>query len=1321
MNKKIFLILVLLFFSISNLFADSNLKIKLSKTGQGGTFKENLILNKGDSYYLQITYLNGDNNDQVRFNLPPQNNFDKIISANFDTDTYFFKEENTLLFKNLSDLVVILKIDTDLSVEGFNNKQAQVDTDQDGEFIDIFSNTVNLNFIKNPKILSANYYDTDFNGKLDQLRILFNKDITGNLDGTGFNIEQNNCSEKRSIQSFNYNNKVLTFDFFECNFYDTGELPNLTYNKEIGDLKDLSDLELLDIKEENLIESNKALPYLISYPENANGEKVYFVFSEILSEDQLDYSLKYLEEDLEVVVNNKDRKELILSNYDLSGEKTLNLKVKDIFGNLLEKNLSINFTKENIAPKGLIIGDNKGIRIAEGDLFVSKREEVFLELKAQDDEQVVSMCLTGDFEDSSNCSLDSSFQAYQEDFLVNLTEGDSIKKIKVKFKDSSDNISDFYTDTIILNTITPRSELNKTGGKYSNSQEVYLKASQKGMIYAVLLSDTNVSCEHIDNIITDNDDTYFYQSFFYDGENPVKFEDENGSMIGNRELNPDKLCFYTANNYYREPFINSEIYEVSASLPKIILKNEEEKENSNFYVADNNLSLVLESDGNYSYTLETDSNYQAGGVLLNGNLGDDFKENLILDKSNFSLGENIFYIFIDNSLGGIVKRKIIVYQDKTSPENLNLIFNNGEEKVSNSQVTVYFFAQDLKTQNGKLLKDSGVKSYCLEGDFDETKDCNDLDNFVSYSNNQSLLNLNNNNEENEVSIKFMDFSGNISEKLTKNIFLDQQGPVITKSKDSDYFYQDFTFTLTTEENARIYYTINDEDPNLNSSSSLEELNLEINSKNKSNYIIKFFARDEVGNNSELDTVIFRYSRPSGGSGGSSGGGSNARVPDTSSLFKLPDTESKTELSIYRPFYNLKGEINRPLKVINYYKDSFYYLKKGTKIFTLKDDRFDGVLRPFYSKKTEKFNKIKKPQEKLIYDSYFVFSDSEEFFKLSQKIEGKIYFSSSLSNYLKNNKNIKIIKWNFLENEWEDFLLEIKLDNFDFNLIENTAFALVERDKNEEGFNKEGFNEEEDKEDFKKEDIYNNLTDIKGHWAENYIIDLYKKGSLQGIGNTKQFKPNFSINRVSFLKLVWETLDLKQEKLADNVFVDVDENSWYYPYLNSAYIKGVVKGNEVNLGVNKVYQYGDYNLEDISKIQKILKTYGYFNYSPSGYFGRSTQTALVNFQKDKGLLVTGAYDLQTAKFFKDIKRVFRPNDKINRAEALKIIYKALNKKITQKDFEYLKFKDVDKSLWYAPYLNEAVKDNIVKGKTKDFFEPNSPLTRAEAVKILFLLK
>jgi len=81
--------------------------------------------------------------------------------------------------------------------------------------------------------------------------------------------------------------------------------------------------------------------------------------------------------------------------------------------------------------------------------------------------------------------------------------------------------------------------------------------------------------------------------------------------------------------------------------------------------------------------------------------------------------------------------------------------------------------------------------------------------------------------------------------------------------------------------------------------------------------------------------------------------------------------------------------------------------------------------------------------------------------------------------------------------------------------------------------------------------------------------------------------------------------------------------------------------------------------------------------------------------------------------------FRPQNKINRAEFTKIIIGAKFSKsiINNCQLDTLKFPDIDKGFWYAPYICIAKQYGIINGYPDGKFRPNRDITFIEASKII----
>lgn len=77
--------------------------------------------------------------------------------------------------------------------------------------------------------------------------------------------------------------------------------------------------------------------------------------------------------------------------------------------------------------------------------------------------------------------------------------------------------------------------------------------------------------------------------------------------------------------------------------------------------------------------------------------------------------------------------------------------------------------------------------------------------------------------------------------------------------------------------------------------------------------------------------------------------------------------------------------------------------------------------------------------------------------------------------------------------------------------------------------------------------------------------------------------------------------------------------------------------------------------------------------------------------------------------------FRPDDEVNRAEALKIIMDAFAYPLNVYSFDPYPFDDVDEDDWFREYVDEALANGIVSSDNTSF-NPSDEITRAEGLKI-----
>ncbi len=85
-----------------------------------------------------------------------------------------------------------------------------------------------------------------------------------------------------------------------------------------------------------------------------------------------------------------------------------------------------------------------------------------------------------------------------------------------------------------------------------------------------------------------------------------------------------------------------------------------------------------------------------------------------------------------------------------------------------------------------------------------------------------------------------------------------------------------------------------------------------------------------------------------------------------------------------------------------------------------------------------------------------------------------------------------------------------------------------------------------------------FSDMKSaEWAKKAVYALYEKGIVSG-RSENTFDPNTNITRAEFVKLI---VLIKNNFKAgtSQIFTDVNENDWYFDYVNNAYIGGIATG------------------------------------------------------------------------------------------------------------------------------------------------------------------
>ncbi len=185
----------------------------------------------------------------------------------------------------------------------------------------------------------------------------------------------------------------------------------------------------------------------------------------------------------------------------------------------------------------------------------------------------------------------------------------------------------------------------------------------------------------------------------------------------------------------------------------------------------------------------------------------------------------------------------------------------------------------------------------------------------------------------------------------------------------------------------------------------------------------------------------------------------------------------------------------------------------------------------------------------------------------------------------------------------------------------------------------------------------------------------------------------------------EAAEEDEEFVYEGPFVDVEDH-WAAQFIADLYAMGIVSGYDAT-------HYGPDNQITRAEFTKIAINSFDINVGSGGgvmpfkdvksedWFAKFVQAAYV-------WNIVGGYSDGT----------FRPNEPINRAEALRILLDAAE---ISTDTDYVAdFPDVKDGDWYAAYVNAAAEMGVISGYKDGTFGPGNNLTRAEVAKIVSLM-
>lgn len=173
-------------------------------------------------------------------------------------------------------------------------------------------------------------------------------------------------------------------------------------------------------------------------------------------------------------------------------------------------------------------------------------------------------------------------------------------------------------------------------------------------------------------------------------------------------------------------------------------------------------------------------------------------------------------------------------------------------------------------------------------------------------------------------------------------------------------------------------------------------------------------------------------------------------------------------------------------------------------------------------------------------------------------------------------------------------------------------------------------------------ISTQFTDVKGHWAADYIQQAVERGIVNGYKDGT-FKPNRSLTRAQAVSILVRALELETDK--KNPFTDMQNYAKEtQAEIAAAYHHGLIKGND-----------GKFKPADkVTRAQMALMLYrAYEIQNGKKYTGQTKMpfTDMSNYNEEAKRAVTMLYDLKMAT---GEKNKFMPSNSTTRAQATKML-------------------------------------------------------------------
>ena len=195
---------------------------------------------------------------------------------------------------------------------------------------------------------------------------------------------------------------------------------------------------------------------------------------------------------------------------------------------------------------------------------------------------------------------------------------------------------------------------------------------------------------------------------------------------------------------------------------------------------------------------------------------------------------------------------------------------------------------------------------------------------------------------------------------------------------------------------------------------------------------------------------------------------------------------------------------------------------------------------------------------------------------------------------------------------------------------------------------------------------------------------------------KKLITTFTLTALAALTLIPSVLASGTNTYCDFPFVDLNGH-WAFHAVEELFCRGVVEGRSY-------YYYEPF--EKVTRAEFVKMALLNAGEDPYEYEGKTEPYKDVREDDWFHIYIVAGYELGLIHY----NEYFRPNDPINRAEAVTMLVRHADAVASENHTDY---KDVDLNMWYSVYIHAATNYGVVEGYPDSTFRPGNDVTRDEA--------